>query len=179
MISCPSVPAIQHEWFIETFPEPTAWLASRLAYTRTSAVISMVGFILGLGDRHCENILLDSRTGDAIHVDFNCLFDKGKKLQVPERVPFRLTQNVVDGFGVTGVEGVYRIACELTMQLLRDNRECLMTVLEAFIHDPLVEWQDELRDRVSHTLRALTDTCSFFCRNGKGEEAMNFKIGLI
>ena len=66
-----------------------------------------------------------------------------------ERVPVRLTQNVVDGFGVTGVEGVFRIACELTMQLLRDNQECLMTVLEAFIHDPLVEWQDELRDRVN------------------------------
>ena len=29
-----------------------------------------------LGDRHLENILLDENTGDAIHVDFNCLFDK-------------------------------------------------------------------------------------------------------
>jgi serine/threonine-protein kinase ATR len=36
-----------HEWFIETFPEPTAWLASRLTYGRTAAVMSMVGFILG------------------------------------------------------------------------------------------------------------------------------------
>lgn len=58
-----------------------------------------------LGDRHGENILLDSVSGEAIHVDFNCLFEKGKTLQVPERVPFRLTHNVVDGLGVTGVEG--------------------------------------------------------------------------
>lgn len=29
-----------------------------------------------LGDRHLENILLDVSSGDAIHVDFNCLFDK-------------------------------------------------------------------------------------------------------
>jgi len=29
-----------------------------------------------LGDRHCENILLDTNTGDVVHVDFNCLFDK-------------------------------------------------------------------------------------------------------
>lgn len=36
-----------HEWFIETFPEPTAWLSSRLAYGRTAAVMSMVGSILG------------------------------------------------------------------------------------------------------------------------------------
>ena len=61
---------------------------------------------------------------------------------------------MVDGFGVTGIEGCFRIACELTMQLLRDNRECLMNVLEAFIHDPLVEWKDQLRDKV-RSLRGL------------------------
>jgi phosphatidylinositol kinase/protein kinase (PI-3 family) len=36
-----------HEWFIERFPEPTQWLASRNAYSRTAAVMSMVGYILG------------------------------------------------------------------------------------------------------------------------------------
>ncbi|KAI0700624.1 hypothetical protein BC835DRAFT_1404834 [Cytidiella melzeri] len=138
-------PPVFHEWFIETFPEPSAWLASRLAYSRTTAVMCMVGFILGLGDRHCENILLDTNSGDLVHVDFNCLFEKGKTLETPERVPFRLTQNIVDGFGITGVEGVFRIACEITMQLLRDNKDCLMSVLDAFIHDPLVEWEDEQR----------------------------------
>ncbi len=44
----PNYPPVFHEWFIETFPEPTAWLASRLTYGRTAAVMSMVGFILGL-----------------------------------------------------------------------------------------------------------------------------------
>lgn len=46
--------------------------------------MSMVGFVLGLGDRHAENILLDTMTGDAVHVDFNLLFDKGELLKVPE-----------------------------------------------------------------------------------------------
>lgn len=41
--------------------------------------------------------------------------------------------------------GVFRIACEVTMQLLRDNRDSLMSVLDAFVHDPLVEWEDEKR----------------------------------
>ncbi|EMD40504.1 hypothetical protein CERSUDRAFT_44292 [Gelatoporia subvermispora B] len=146
----PSFPPIFHEWFTETFPEPSAWLSSRLSYSRTAAVMSMIGFILGLGDRHCENILLDINTGDVVHVDFNCLFEKasqfrGKTLETPERVPFRLTQNIVDGLGVTGVEGVFRIACEVTLQLLRDNKDILMSVLDAFVHDPLVEWEDEKR----------------------------------
>ncbi len=38
--------------------------------------MSMVGYILGLGDRHGENILFDSTNGDCVHVDFNCLFNK-------------------------------------------------------------------------------------------------------
>ncbi|KXN89480.1 Protein kinase rad3 [Leucoagaricus sp. SymC.cos] len=127
-------PPVFHEWFLETFPEPSAWLTSRTTYGRTAAVMSMVGFILGLGDRHCENILLDTNTGDV-----------GKTLETPERVPFRLTQNLVDGLGVTGVEGFFRIACEVTLQLLRDNKDSLMSVLDSFIHDPLVEWEDEKR----------------------------------
>lgn len=86
--------------------------------------------------------------GDVVHVDFNCLFEKGKTLETPERVPFRLTPNIVDGMGVTGVEGVFRIACEVTMQILRDNQDSLMSVLDAFIHDPLVEWEDEKRKLV-------------------------------
>lgn len=39
------------------------------------------------------------------------------------------------------------------MQLLRDNKDALMSVLDAFIHDPLVEWEDEKRRMVIILLR--------------------------
>ncbi|KAK4054815.1 hypothetical protein OIV83_000739 [Microbotryomycetes sp. JL201] len=142
-------PPVFHEWFLENFPEPSAWLRARLSYSRTAAVISIVGFVLGLGDRHCENILLDSTTGDTVHVDFNCLFDRGRTFDVPEQVPFRLTNNIIDGMGVTGVEGVYRRAAEITLRILRTNRDSLMSVLETFLHDPLVEFQPGRRSKDS------------------------------
>ncbi|GAA6058573.1 hypothetical protein JCM10212_007012 [Sporobolomyces blumeae] len=135
-----SFPPVFHDWFLETFPEPSAWHRARLAYSRTAAVISMVGFVLGLGDRHCENILLDGTTGDTVHVDFNCLFDKGRTFEVAEKVPFRLTANIIDGMGVTGVEGVYRRSAEIALRILRANQDSLRSVLETFLHDPLVEW---------------------------------------
>ena len=53
-----------------------------------------MGWLLGLGDRHLDNILLDSSTGDLVHIDFNVVFDQGLKLRVPEIVPFRLTQTL-------------------------------------------------------------------------------------
>ncbi|GAA6005621.1 hypothetical protein JCM10207_005273 [Rhodosporidiobolus poonsookiae] len=133
-------PSVFHDWFLENFPEPSAWHRARLAYSRTAAVISIVGFVLGLGDRHCENILLDGTTGDTVHVDFNCLFDKGRTFEVAEKVPFRLTHNIIDGMGVTGVEGVFRRSAEITLRILRANKDSLRSVLETFMHDPLVEW---------------------------------------
>ena len=121
-------PKVFHEWFIEMFPEPSEWLKARMTYSRTLAVMSMTGFILGyefhflkincpssflliisfysLGDRHCENILLDKNDGAIQHVDFNCLFEKGTQFDIPERVPFRLTQNLIDGMGINGTEGM-------------------------------------------------------------------------
>ncbi|KAF3237984.1 serine/threonine-protein kinase M1 [Orbilia oligospora] len=133
-------PAVFHEWFVELFPEPESWFAARLSYVRTTAVMSMVGYILGLGDRHGENILYDEVTGETQHVDFNCLFDKGLTFEKPERVPFRLTQNMVDAMGLTGYEGPFRRSSEVVMRILRQNEESLMTVVETFLHDPLVEW---------------------------------------
>lgn len=37
---------------------------------------AQVGHIVGLGDRHGENILIDASSGDVVHVDFSCLFDR-------------------------------------------------------------------------------------------------------
>ena len=64
-------------------------------------------------------------------------------------MPFRLTHNLVDAMGVTEYEGVFRKAGEVTMRLLRANNDTLMSVLESFIHDPLVEWN---RKKVGHLI---------------------------
>uniref|UniRef100_A0A3B4CRJ6 Serine/threonine-protein kinase ATR n=1 Tax=Pygocentrus nattereri TaxID=42514 RepID=A0A3B4CRJ6_PYGNA len=144
-VLCARHPPVFHEWFLRTFPDPTSWYNSRSFYCRSTAVMSMVGYILGLGDRHGENILFDSLTGECIHVDFNCLFNKGETFDVPEVVPFRLTQNMVDAMGPMGTEGLFRQACEVTLRLMRDQREPLMSVLKTFLHDPLVEWSKPVK----------------------------------
>lgn len=53
------------------------------------------------------------------------LWLQGLTLAIPELVPFRLTQNLVDAFGVSGCEGAYRRACEVTLQVAY----CLKTIL--------------------------------------------------
>ncbi len=65
-----------------------------------------------------ENIMIDARCGDCVHVDFSCLFDRGLTLERPELVPFRLTQNMLDGFGPAGPDGAFRRCCEITLEVL-------------------------------------------------------------
>ncbi|SPQ94727.1 unnamed protein product (mitochondrion) [Plasmodiophora brassicae] len=136
-----------HRFFMDTFPEPTTWYENRMLFTRSWAVWAMVGHIVGLGDRHGENILLDRSNGEVIHVDFDCLFDRGLNLRTPEVVPFRLTANALDGMGITQHEGVFRTSCNVAMRVLRDNSGVLQKCLETFVHDPLVEWKSK---RVLH-----------------------------
>ncbi|KAL6746420.1 kinase-like domain-containing protein [Haematococcus lacustris] len=134
------LPPRMHKWWLTHFPEPASWLQARLNFTRTNAVWCMTGHMLGLGDRHGENIMIDQVSGETVHVDFGCLFDRGLTLEVPEKVPFRLTQNVVDSFGVAGVEGAFRRSAETTLAVLRQHRSTLMTCAETFLYDPLVDW---------------------------------------
>ena len=136
----PQFPPAFHEWFVELFPEPSAWFEARLRYTRSCAVMSIVGHVLGLGDRHGENILFEEGNGGTFHVDFNCLFDKGLTFEKPEVVPFRLTHNMVDAFGAYGYEGPFRKSSELTLGILRNNEDTLMTVLETFLYDPTTDF---------------------------------------
>jgi FKBP12-rapamycin complex-associated protein len=70
-----------------------AWLERRSTYTRSLAVSSMVGHILGLGDRHPSNVLLSRLSGQVVHIDFGDCFEVAMtREKYPEKIPFRLTR---------------------------------------------------------------------------------------
>ncbi|KAI8996521.1 hypothetical protein BD414DRAFT_534221 [Trametes punicea] len=132
-------PVMRH-WFTEKHKTPMAWYAMRLNYARSVATNSIVGHILGVGDRHTSNILIDNKTGEVVHIDLGIAFEQGKLLPQPERVPFRLTADMVDGLGMSGTQGVFQRCAEETLRVLRDGSEIILTVLEVFKYDPLHSW---------------------------------------
>ncbi len=69
------------------------------------------------------------------------IFDKGLHLPKPEVVPFRLTQNMLDAFGPTGADGIFSDTLYKAMHTLRDNRDTLLSVLEPFLKDPVIDWK--------------------------------------
>ena len=119
------------------------WWDKTQTFARSTAVMSMVGYVLGLGDRHTDNILVDLSSGEVVHIDYNVCFEKGLRLRVPELVPFRMTHTMQAALGVSGLEGAFRAGSEHVMRVMRRNKETLLTLLEAFVYDPLVDWAAE------------------------------------
>ena len=79
-------------FILESFRDCSSWMDSRLRYTHSVAVTSIVGHILGIGDRHLQNVLLDKVTAEVVHIDFGYVYEQSKLLKTPETVPFRLTR---------------------------------------------------------------------------------------
>ena len=131
---------VMRYFFTEKFTDPDEWFVKRLAYTRSTAAISILGHVLGLGDRHGHNILLDAQSGEVVHIDLGVAFEMGRVLPVPELVPFRLTRDIVDGMGITKTEGVFRRCCEFTLEALRKEVYSIMTILDVLRYDPLYSW---------------------------------------
>lgn len=87
-----------HEWLLNDFADPRQWLQARELFTQTTAMWSITGYIsflypivndlncdymIGLGDRHNDNILIQ-KNGAVSHIDFDCIFEKGTILPIPE-----------------------------------------------------------------------------------------------
>ena len=118
------------------------WLNHRTNYSRSLAVMSIVGYILGLGDRHPSNLMMSKKTGKIIHIDFGDCFEVAmKREKFPEKVPFRLTRMLVKALEVSGIEGTFRIISEKVMELLRNNKDSLLAILGSFLYDPLISFR--------------------------------------
>lgn len=150
-----------HNFFFKSFLNPDDWYQAKKRYIKSVATVSIVGYILGLGDRHLNNILIDSSTGEVIHIDLGIAFDQGRLLTIPELVPFRLTRDIVIGFGITGVNGLFRSNCERVYSVLRANSDKVMCVLNILKWDPLYSWVMSPVKKHKHILEMGESDVSF------------------
>ncbi|KAJ2366834.1 phosphatidylinositol kinase- protein kinase tor1, partial [Coemansia sp. RSA 2610] len=164
-------------------PNAEVWLERRTNYTRSLAVMSMAGYILGLGDRHPSNILIHERTGKVVHIDFGDCFEiAAHREKFPEKVPFRLTRMLIMPMEVSSIEGIFKHTANHTMRVLRANRDSLMAVLEAFVFDPLVSWllfqEPEAAPSSDHD-KKRPDRFSSSYSSGGGSESLRTDDGYV
>lgn len=134
-------PVMRHFFFEKFCSSARQWYKACCSYASSAAAPSMVGYILGIGDRHVNNILLDNTTAQLVHIDFGIAFEMGRLLPTPETVPFRLSRDLVDGLGSAGVYGRFNHGCQQTMHVLRRHGAVIVTLVRVLLDDPLYEWR--------------------------------------
>lgn len=117
------------------------WISRRTAYATSLSMTSISGYILGLGDRHMCNIMIQNRTGKLAHIDFGDCFEVAQmREKEPEKVPFRLTRILVNALEASKIDGIFRSCCENILTLVRSYGEEILGLLEVFLYDPLLQW---------------------------------------
>lgn len=93
-------------------------------YIRSCAGYCVITYLLGVGDRHLDNILLRA-TGQFFHIDFGFVFGRDPKPLPPA---FRLTREMVDGMG--GLDSQeYKQFCSLSCQSFNALRKSAGLIL--------------------------------------------------
>jgi phosphatidylinositol kinase/protein kinase (PI-3 family) len=119
-------------------PNAAIWVSRTERFTISSAAMSMIGYIIGLGDRHPSNIMIQKDTGNIIHIDFGESFDSAMARPAnPERVPFRLTRMIVNALEGSVTDGLYQQMSFEVMQLIRKHKVTLGTQLGIFLDEKL------------------------------------------
>lgn len=117
------------------------WIMRRNLYTKTLSSYSIIGYILGLGDRHLGNIMMNNDNASLIHIDFNDCFEVTRtRTQFPEKVPFRLTRMLVNALEFNGISGNFLSMSVNVMESMRSNKELMQGLIETFLFDPLIKF---------------------------------------
>ena len=139
----PSSPALR-QTLLRVSGSHESYLEMRSKYAASVAAASICGYVAGVGDRHLQNILLDVATGSAVHIDFGYAFGTATAvLPIPELVPFRVTDCVLDGCAPGDTKVALKQDMARTMHALRDGAALLRGVMDCFLREPLLDWRRE------------------------------------
>ena len=106
----------------------------------------MASFLVGLGDRHLGNIMVNTKTGEITHIDFGYVALKGLSLPVPEIVDFRFTINLRKNLGLFEDNGLFKYICVKTLNAFKEYYKTLSTRIEYYQFDPLFDskWDNQI-----------------------------------
>ena len=120
---------------------PQAHVMLRTSFGQSLAALSASQYVLGIGDRHLSNCMVDVITGELVGIDFGHAFDSATiLLPVPELMPFRLSPQLVGVFHPYGIEGWFKLSMQHVLSALHEQQDPLRAALEVFVDEPLIDW---------------------------------------
>lgn len=115
-------------------------------FIRSLAVMSTSHWVLGVGDRHLSNTLIDTKTFELVGIDFGHAFGTATRdLLIPELLPFRLTPQLKAVLEPIGVDGLLERSMTHSMHCFRNERKMLKSCMDLFVRDPTLEWLKSIK----------------------------------
>ena len=68
--------------YMQLASSPEAFLALRSNFTRSTAVASVCQYVLGIGDRHLSNFMVDLHSGGIVAIDFGHAFGTATQVRI-------------------------------------------------------------------------------------------------
>lgn len=112
----------------------------RRNFTTSLAVMNVAHWLLGIGDRHLSNIMINMEKGLLIGIDFGHAFSTAAELEVPELIPFRLTSHFVNVVEPLGINGLVKKNMMHALKCFQEHKETILICLEVFVKEPTLNW---------------------------------------
>jgi len=100
------------------------------------AQVCAVSYILGIGDRHLQNMLVSLATGKSIAIDFGYSFGSAFSLPIPEIAPFRLTPQIQGLMDPFKRHGIFKDTMIDSLHKMEANQDVLMAALSGNFEFP-------------------------------------------
>ncbi|KAG0205959.1 hypothetical protein BGX33_007637 [Mortierella sp. NVP41] len=141
---------------------PEAFLMLRSEFAKSLAAVNVCSYILGIGDRHLENFLVNLSTGCLIPIDFGHAFGSATEaLPVPELVPFRLTRQLEAFLNPLGSKGLLEHPMVCIMKALQSKRDVILNTMDIFVKEPLLDWRKHAINQAKEQKKRGGDMASF------------------
>jgi len=127
---------------------PEAYIMLRSRFARSLAAFTVAGYILGIGDRHLDNYLVDS-FGQVVPIDFGSGFGEALRLRVPELIPVRMTRLFLGIYSPLDSKTLLKQDMVHALAALRAHKDRILTVLDVFVKDPHLEWIQQAKSSMS------------------------------
>lgn len=131
--------------FFTLSPSVESFLSLRHNFVSTYGTICTAQWILGIGDRHLENLLISIKSGRCLGIDFGYAFGAGVDISIPELIPFRLTPQIQGLFKPFDNSGPFETTMIYVLKALRKEKGPLLACLDVFIHEPL-NWLEHINE---------------------------------
>uniref|UniRef100_A0A8C3LKV0 DNA-dependent protein kinase catalytic subunit n=1 Tax=Chrysolophus pictus TaxID=9089 RepID=A0A8C3LKV0_CHRPC len=129
--------------FVKMSTSPEAFLALRSHFASSHALMCISHWILGIGDRHLSNFMINKETGGMVGIDFGHAFGSATQfLPVPELMPFRLTRQFVNLMMPVKEWGLMYSVMVHALRAYRADPDLLISTMDVFVKEPSLDWKN-------------------------------------